>query len=53
MSKIPITSARLVSDGQVTGGDLLIEHGRIARVGGQIRAGSGSRGSLIKCNPAV
>ena len=42
-----------MNDGQVTAGDLLIEHDRIARVDGQIPAGYESRGSLIKCNPAV
>jgi len=38
MTKTLITNARLINDGTETEGDLLIEDGRIARVGGQISA---------------
>lgn len=38
MPKILITNARLVNDGQVSEGDLLIDGERIARVGGEIPA---------------
>ena len=38
MNKTLITNARLVNDGAVVEGDLLIEGARIARVGGAIAA---------------
>lgn len=41
--KILIKNARLVNEGQITDGDLLIHNGRIAKIDGSISAGAGTR----------
>ena len=42
-AKILISNARLINEGRITDGDLLVEGERIARVGGSISAGPGTR----------
>jgi len=41
--KLLIKNARLVNEGQITDGDLLIHNGRIAQIDDSIRAGAGTR----------
>lgn len=43
MDKLLIKNARLVNEGQIAAGDLLIQHGRIAKIDSSISAGPGTR----------
>ena len=52
--KLLIKNARLVNEGQITAGDLLIHNGRIAQIDDSICAGTGVRvldaaGAQHKC----